>query len=147
MPDGDLSLGNPLPKIVPHAPRDFAVQLTYAVAKASETQRQHGHAKILLIVCLILAPQAQKLRRADTKAWNVRLKILLDHPRRKIIMARRDRSVSGEHETGRGKDFCFPKRELSSLHEANHAFQPEESGVPFIHVINRRSQPDRFERS
>ena len=62
-------------------------------------------------------------------------------------MARCDRSVSREHETCRGKYFCFLEGQLSGLHEANYAFQAEESGVPFIHVINRGIQPDRLKSS
>src|SRR5580692_3041674 len=128
MPDRNLCLGNPLPKIVPHAPGDFPVQLTYAVAEASETQRQHGHAKILFIICRILSSQAQKLRRTDSKALDVCFEITFHQLGGKIIMARGDRSVSREHETRRGKDFCFPERKLSCLHQANYAFQAEKSG-------------------
>ena len=76
--DGNLGFRNTFPNAVPHAPGNFAVQFTDAVAETGQTERQYGHAEILGVIGWILAAQTEELNRRNSQTLHVLSEVVFD---------------------------------------------------------------------
>ena len=59
---GTSPLGQLGPDLLPHLPRDAAVQLADAVADVGQADGQDGHAEVLVLVVRVLPAQAEERR-------------------------------------------------------------------------------------
>ena len=79
-PVGDAGNGNifhriPGPDLFPHIPRNLSMQSAHPVGMGGQPEGQHGHAKILLVVCGLLTAKSQKDLEGNSKRLHVILKI------------------------------------------------------------------------
>ena len=135
---GDMADGDLLDRLVriqamPHVPADAPMQFADGIGRAGELQRQHRHAKRLLVVLRIDPAQLHQLgeRRRHLRAEPVQR--IVHQIRAEAVMAglhwrmRRENAFGLRLASASGK--LFPAAIFSRA-----KFQRQEGSVPFVHV-------------
>ena len=114
------------------------MQQRHAVGRACHPDGKNCHAELLVAAARVLAPQGEELVAGDAKSVVPRAEVLVDEAWDELIDAGRDRGMGGEDAPGRRDLARFLKAQEARLHEPSHTLQPEEGGVPLIHMEDPR---------
>ena len=145
VPDGDrlFRLAGIEPR--PHRARDFAVQRRYGVGAPRKFQAQHGHTKLFVRGCRILAPQRHQPFVGKTERIPQRPKMLLDQAGVEAVVARGNGSVRGKGHFAAHARHRLIEIQALFLHAAANRFEHRKSAVPFVQVQNAGRDSHRFQ--
>ena len=143
--DGDFGFREAAPDGIPHAAADGAVELADRVAEGGEAESQDGHAEIFVVVGGILTAEGEEIAAADAEAAIGSGEIMIHEAGGEIVVAGGDGRMGGEDQAGRGENAGFGEGEMLRFHERADAFQSEESGMAFVHVIDSGVQAESFQ--
>src|SRR5204863_3851478 len=123
----------------PQFPRDFAVLYTHTIRRTTHADRKRRHSKVFVVVAQNCTSKCQKLTVIQLQRIDKFLAEALDqHVRRKSVVARGDRRVSGENTLF--SNLCNSIRK-AFVRIKTQPFSCElkcgERSVPFVEMINR----------
>jgi len=118
------------------------VQFADTVGQTCGAQRKHCHAE-LRPPCIIVPAQVQETLAIQAHPAPVLAEVTIHEVETKRVIARRHRGVRGKQCIGaRGPQGCL-KGQVILLHQLANALKLEESGMPLVHMPNRRLQTQR----
>ena len=137
MPDGHFGYRHAAPEVVPHVPRDIAVQAAHAIGPARVAQGQDGHLEGIAARAGHAA-DIEKVAHAQADVVGVAREVLHHELVAEALVAGVNGRMRGEH-AARADDFAsFLEAQVVTVHEIADALEDEEGGVPFIHVVDGR---------
>ena len=137
MTDGHFGYRHAAPEVVPHVPRDVAVQAAHAIGPARVAQGQDGHLEGVAARAGHAA-DIEEVTHAQADVVGVAREVLHHELVAEALVAGVNGRVRGEH-AARADDFAsFLEAQVVTVHEIADALEDEEGGVPFIHVVDGR---------
>jgi hypothetical protein len=106
-----------------------------------QPEREDGHGKATALGAIALA-EPHKVAAVQAKPAGVLAKVLLHEVRWEQVNARRHRSVRRKNVPRRGHVAGRVKGDALLRHERADALQPEEGGMPLVHVTYRGLDAD-----